>query len=122
MHELSIAEAILKTVQSATLPYPGARLTRLVLCIGEHAGIDRRSLSFALEAIAPDTVLNGAEIAMISTAGKAVCGACGALQDVEEEVAEDSLPCCSACAAALTRMNSTDMYIQELEIDTVEEA
>ena len=77
MHEMSLAGGILKVVDDAAEREPFARVQRLTLSAGALAGVEVRSLRFALEAIAPGTRLDGAQIVIDEPPGQAWCMACG---------------------------------------------
>jgi len=62
MHELAFAQQILEAVESAAADYPDARVTRVKLKADEYMAIEPASLRFALESIAHDTVMAGAEV------------------------------------------------------------
>lgn len=76
MHEASLAGGVLQLVEDAARREGFARVTRLRLEVGELAGIELRALRFALEAIAPGTLLHGATFDFESSAGQAWCMAC----------------------------------------------
>lgn len=55
MHELSIASAILDTLEAELAKRPGARFTKVGLKIGELSGIDPESLEFGFGALVKDS-------------------------------------------------------------------
>jgi hydrogenase nickel incorporation protein HypA/HybF len=73
MHEMSLAGGILKVVDDAASREPFARVQRLTLAAGALAGVEVRALRFALEAMAPGTRLEGAEIVIHEPPGQAWC-------------------------------------------------
>ncbi|HVX66402.1 MAG TPA: hydrogenase maturation nickel metallochaperone HypA [Bryobacteraceae bacterium] len=60
MHELGIANSVIEAVRKEAERRPGARVTRVGMCIGECAGVDRESLTFCFEALVKDTELASA--------------------------------------------------------------
>jgi Zn finger protein HypA/HybF involved in hydrogenase expression len=62
MHEVSIARALLDTVEHAAHDAGLQRVTRLNVELGEHAGVAPEALSFALELARAGTVAEGAEV------------------------------------------------------------
>ena len=62
MHELSLADEIVRLVQDAATREHFRRVATLRLEAGTHAGVEVSALRFALEAIAPGTCLEGARI------------------------------------------------------------
>ena len=92
MHELSLAGGILKLVDDAAARDPFQRVQRLTLEAGALAGVEVGSLRFALEAIAPGTRLEGAEIVIEEPPGRAWCMGCGASVIIAART--DACPCC----------------------------
>jgi len=62
MHEVSLAGGILSAVEAAARRDPFVRVSRLRLEAGKLAGVEIEALRFALEALAPGTLLAGAQI------------------------------------------------------------
>jgi len=62
MHEVSLAGGILDIVERAARTDPFRRVRQLRLAVPVRAGVDPGALEFALHAIAPGTLLEGAEI------------------------------------------------------------
>lgn len=72
MHELSLAAEILRLVQDAAAREHFSRVATLRLEAGTHAGVEVEALRFALDAVAPGTVLEGADIAIEQPPGSAL--------------------------------------------------
>jgi Zn finger protein HypA/HybF involved in hydrogenase expression len=51
MHEMGIASSILEAAATEALRYPGHRVAKVGVSIGEYAGVDTESLRFCFEAI-----------------------------------------------------------------------
>jgi hydrogenase nickel incorporation protein HypA/HybF len=62
MHEMSLARSILQLVEDAAARERFTRLKRLRPEAGALAGVEVGALRFAMQALAPGTVLAGAEI------------------------------------------------------------
>lgn len=76
MHELSLAAGILRVVEEAAGREGFARVGRLTLEVGALAGVEVAALRFALEVIAPGTVLEGADVVIDEPPGRAWCLDC----------------------------------------------
>ncbi|MDR2215600.1 MAG: hydrogenase maturation nickel metallochaperone HypA [Nevskiaceae bacterium] len=76
MHEASLAGGVLQVVEDAARREGFARLLTLRLEAGQLAGVDVRALRFALDSIAPGTVLEGARIDIDEPPGQAWCMHC----------------------------------------------
>lgn len=92
MHEMSLAGGILKVIDDAAAREPFARVQRLTLQAGALAGVEVRALRFALDAIAPGTRLQGAEIVIEEPPGQAWCLRCS--QPVTIQSRTDACPSC----------------------------
>ncbi|PXV65664.1 hydrogenase/urease nickel incorporation metallochaperone HypA [Sinimarinibacterium flocculans] len=57
MHELSLASGVLTLVDDALRGQGRVRLERVVLEVGSLAGVEIAALRFALESLAPGSVL-----------------------------------------------------------------
>jgi Zn finger protein HypA/HybF involved in hydrogenase expression len=51
MHEMGIASSVLEAVHKELHRYPGQRAVKIVLRIGEYAGVDPESLRFCFDSI-----------------------------------------------------------------------
>ena len=92
MHEASLAGGVLQLVEDTARREGFARLIELRLEAGQLAGVDVRALRFALESLAPGTLLEGAQIEIEEPAGQAWCLPCG--QTVAIAQRGDACPVC----------------------------
>jgi len=76
MHEASLAGGILKLVEDSARREGFRHVTVLRLEVGKLAGVELRALRFALEAMAPGTLLDGARLEFEEPEGQAWCLAC----------------------------------------------
>lgn len=110
MHELSLAGGILKVVEDAAAREGFVRVERLALEAGVLAGVEVRALRFALEAIAPGTLLDGARIEIHEPPGRAFCLGCG--ESVAIGARGDACPACGSYKLQPT--GGTDLKVREL--------
>jgi hydrogenase nickel incorporation protein HypA/HybF len=71
-----LAEGILQIAERAAQTERFARVATLQLEAGMLAGVDVHALRFALETLAPGTVLDGAEFQIEQPEGRAMCIDC----------------------------------------------
>ncbi|MBX3609052.1 MAG: hydrogenase maturation nickel metallochaperone HypA [Hydrogenophaga sp.] len=76
MHEASLAGGVLQLVEDAARREGFSRLLALRLQAGQLSGVDVRALRFALDALAPGTLLDGANIQIEEPPGQAWCLDC----------------------------------------------
>lgn len=92
MHEASLAGGVLQLVEDAAKRERFTRLDSLRLEAGQLSGVDARALRFALEALAPGTLLAGARIDIEEPPGQAWCMDCS--QTVSIIQRGDACPLC----------------------------
>lgn len=94
MHEASLAGGVLQLVEDAAKREGFSRLVSLRLEAGELAGVDVRALRFALESLAPGTLLAGAQIDIEAPPGQAWCLACSHTVPIAQR--GDACPLCGS--------------------------
>jgi len=110
MHEMSLAGGILRVVEDAAAREHFRRVSRLSLEAGALAGVEVHALRFALESMAPGTVLDGAAIEIDELAGRAWCMACA--ETVSIGARGDACPRCGGWQ--LTPTGGTELKVREL--------
>ncbi len=116
MHELSLAEAILNSVENEARRHRARAVSSVRLRVGRLSGVDRRSLSFCLEAISAGTVMEGARIDVGEVGPELVCGECGRFP-----VERPKALVCPKCGAPAELSPGTDLFIEEMELDGEED-
>lgn len=114
MHEMSLAGGILQVIDDAAARDPFARVQRLTLEAGALAGVEVRALRFALEAIAPGTRLDGAEIVITQPPGQAWCLRCSCSVSISSRT--DACPQCGSHqlqATGGTELKVLDLVVQD---------
>jgi hydrogenase nickel incorporation protein HypA/HybF len=110
VHELSLAGGILRMVEQARERDPFKRVTHLRLELGALSGVEADALRFALEAIAPDTCIAGANIDIAEPVAHGRCMDCGA--DIE---VRSRLDACSSCGGFQWQaISGTELRVIEL--------
>ena len=94
MHELSLAGGIVKLVEDAAARDRFTRVARLRLEAGALSGVEVRALRFALDAVAPGTCLEGAQIDIDEPPGTAWCLRCATSIEISSRT--DACPRCGA--------------------------
>lgn len=110
MHEMSLAGGVLWVVEDAAARERFTRVKRLTLEAGALAGVEVHALRFALEAMTPGTVLDGATIEIHEPPGRAWCMRCG--ETVEIASRADACPRCGTWQ--LTPTGGTELKVREL--------
>jgi hydrogenase nickel incorporation protein HypA/HybF len=110
MHEMSLAGGILRVVEDAAQRERFRRVRRLVVEAGALSGVETHALRFALESMAPGTVLDGATIEIDEPAGRAWCLRCSDSVTIASRA--DPCPRCGGWQLAPT--GGTELKVREL--------
>ncbi len=113
MHEASLAGGILKLVEDSARREGFARVTALRLEAGRLAGVEPRALRFALEALAPGTLLQGAALQIDEPAGRAWCMQCGATV----EIGQRGDPCPACGGHQLQPTGGTELRVVDMLVE-----
>ena len=111
MHEAGIAEYLIEIAEQHLQRVPLGRVRRLLVRIGEMAGVNPDSLDFAFECMAKGTELEGARLDVERVPLQLDCDACGRRTPVEDYVFR-----CGACGSETTRV-ATGRELQFVAID-----
>ena len=112
MHEMSLADGILQVVEQAALRERFRRVQRLTLAAGALAGVEVRALRFALDAVAPGSCLEGAEIVIEEPPGQAWCLRCAATVTISART--DACPRCGGYRLQAT--GGTELKVVDLMV------
>lgn len=113
MHELSLAGSVLEIVESAARREAFRRVRGLHLAVPALSGVEVDALRFALQSLAPDTLLDGAELVIDEPPAAARCLDCDAA--IEVRAHDQGCPRCgSACwqLGADNRMRVVDLLVE----------
>lgn len=92
MHEVSIAQSILKIVEDTLRNEQASKVTELVVDVGRLSGVVYDSLSFAMDLVKKGTVLEKADVILNDISALAECLDCG--RDFETEAVYQECPVC----------------------------
>ena len=112
MHELSLAGGILQVVEDAAAREAFARVLQLRLEVGKLAGVELQALRFALEAIAPGTLLAGAEVLTDEPPGRAWCMGCSTAVEIGQR--GDACPACGG--HWLTPQGGDELSVVDMQV------
>jgi len=115
MHELSIAEALVREIQKELHAHPGNRLRTAHVALGALRQVEPTTLQFCFEATVRDTPLAGAELCIEPVQAAARCRQCGLEFTVEDKWFE--CPGCAAGDAELIR--GDELLLASLDLDRI---
>ena len=84
MHEMTLAESVLQIVEDAARRDGLRRVRAVWLEIGQLSSIEPEAMRFCFDAVARDSVAEGARLEIVTTAGAAWCDACSELVALAE--------------------------------------
>lgn len=113
MHELSLAASLLESLEQASAQHHFTQVKRLFVEVGELSCVEREALRFALQSIAPNTLLEGAELTITSVAGELLCRHCGA----QYAAAQIHTPCpaCQQFGARIVAGDDTQLVAVDVD-------
>ncbi|MGG7567712.1 hydrogenase maturation nickel metallochaperone HypA [Rhodovulum sp. DZ06] len=112
MHEMSICEGILMTLEDQAKQHDFKTIRRVRLEIGRFAGVDPKALHFAWEVVMRGSPAEGSALEIIDLPGQAACFDCGEAVEIEERFA----PCPLCGGGRLSPMGGDEMRIKDLEV------
>ena len=114
MHELSLAEAINKTINGLCKRSGWTRVRRVVLKVGYMRQVDPELLSFAFNVVAGGTVSEGAELSVLELPVVFKCHACG-----ETSNPEGTTFICMNCGSAnVDLLSGMELTIESMEVES----
>lgn len=112
MHEMSLCESIVQTLeeQARVQDYQQVQVVRLE--IGALAGVEVEAMRFGFEVVTRGTLAEGAELDIIEVDGQAWCLPCGKSVSVKQRF--DACPDCGSYQLQIT--SGEELRIKELEV------
>ncbi len=108
MHELSITQSIVAICEENA---GGLAVKSVKLEIGKLSAVMPDAVRFCFDVCAAGTVVEGAELAIIETPGRAVCEACGAEFAIAAFFGQ-----CECGSRSLRIVAGEEMKVRELEV------
>ena len=114
MHEVAIVDALIQQVEEEVRRsgMPG-RVVRLDLSIGRLSGVCADALRFAVELLAPGTIVESAKVEIREPKAVCCCAACGARTEID-----DLQTNCPRCASQeITIEGGREMLLESIELE-----
>jgi len=108
VHELGIAEEVVAIVAART---GGARVTRIVLEIGQLCAVMPDAMRFCFDLVTEGTVAEGARLEIVEIPGRARCLACGA-----EVVLDRPFGRCRCGGSDLDWLAGEELRVKEVDV------
>lgn len=112
MHEMSICESLVQTVEAHARSDDFTKVLRLRLEIGCFGGVEIEALRFGFDVVTRGTCAEGAVLDIVSLPGKAWCFGCDTGFDTESRVSD-----CPVCGSGRIRVTGGDeLRIKDMEV------
>lgn len=112
MHELSLAESVIQIIEEAAVAQQFERVRVVWLEIGSMASVEPDALRFCFDAVARDTVAQGARLEIVEVPGTGTCVDCGSVHPMT-----DLFDACPACGSyAVKASGGTGLRVKELDV------
>jgi len=113
LHELSIATQIFDLVKKVMKEHSAKRVGEIRVEVGKLSCIDPASLRFCFEAVAADSELAGAHLAIVEKYPRGRCRSCGK----EYEVRIDDFRCNHCGSDDFELISGSDVLVTEVEVE-----
>jgi hydrogenase nickel incorporation protein HypA/HybF len=114
MHEMALAEGILRIIEDQAAASGFERVTRVRAEVGRLAGVEIAALRFSFDAVMNGSVADSAVLEIVETPGQGWCMDCGTT--VEISALYDACPLCGGYQVHAT--GGMEMRVLDLEVDT----
>ncbi len=113
MHEVSIAENLVRILEDEMVPYKGTRLETVKLRVGELSGVVPDALRFAFEICSRGTVAEGATLEIDEVPARGYCKSCK--REVHLDVPFLICPLCGT--ADIDVLSGRELEIENIYLD-----
>lgn len=123
MHELVMAQSVLRAVLAEAARKGARRITAIDLDIGVLEGLRRDTLTQAFEVEAAGTIARGARLRITDREAEVSCTSCGRPAKLPPPVGRDHaipLASCEVCGSDLAIRNGRGFVIRSATLDVIE--
>lgn len=113
MHEMSLAEGVLRIVENAARDQGFTRVSAVRLEIGQLSSVEPEALRFCFEAVVRGSLAEGATLEILDVPGAGWCMPCA--QTVPLAALYDSCPRCGGYQVQPTA--GTEMRVKDLTVE-----
>lgn len=112
MHELSLAEGVVRIAEDAAAGAGHAQVTAVWVEIGALSAVEPEALRFCFDAVARDTRVRGARLEIVPVPGQGWCMVCS--EAVPLAALGDACPRCGRYQ--VQPVGGTEMRVKEIEV------
>jgi len=111
MHEYSVIQSLVDSVEAHAAQHPGAIVKRLRITIGELAGVDTTLLGAAYDVFRGGTICEQATLEIVPVTARWSCKACG------REIPKGEVLRCRACDAEAKLTSGDEILLDQIELE-----
>lgn len=113
MHELSLAEDVLRIAEETARAGGFSRVRKVILEIGRLAAVDPDAMRFCFDAVVRDSLADSAVLEIVDVPGNGWCEHCAAAVPMS-----DFLEACPNCGGyPLKAIGGMDMKVMSLDVE-----
>jgi hydrogenase nickel incorporation protein HypA/HybF len=113
MHEMSLAEGVLQVIEDSAKSNGFTRVKTVWLEIGQLSGAEAEAMRFCFDAVARNTLLEGARLEIVEAEGQGWCLGCGKTVAIRQRY--EPCPLCGGYQVEPT--GGMEMRVKELEVE-----
>ncbi len=113
MHEMSLAESVLQTIEDAAQKQGFTRVRTVWLEIGQLACVEKEAMRFCFDAVMRGSIAEQARLEIVETAGRGRCVKC----QLEIPVTALYEPCPNCGSYEVRVTGGDEMRVKELEVE-----
>ncbi|HLE11159.1 MAG: hydrogenase maturation nickel metallochaperone HypA [Bdellovibrionales bacterium RIFOXYD12_FULL_39_22] len=115
MHELALAQSLIETVNDLAIREHFKKVISLTISVGKLSGVDSDSLSFCLNEVVKNSILEQAKLYFEDVPIKIRCTSCK-----KESILDEFLLDCPNChSLEVSVISGREFYIKDLEVEDV---
>jgi len=111
MHEYSVIQSLVDSVEAQVAQHPGAAVKRLRVSIGELSGVDTTLLASAYEVFRGGTICEGALLEIVPVRARWTCKNCG------REIPKGEVLRCQPCDAEAKLAGGDEIILDQVELE-----
>ena len=119
MHELSMADAMVKTIIDVAEKNDAEKILEVNIELGKLTLLNPEQLKFVLEVISKDTLLNGSKFEIEVIPIKVKCNVCNYVGSIDTDALDHFAPIikCPKCEGDVTIISGRECNIKNIKIE-----
>lgn len=111
MHEYAVVSELLASVEAEAERHGANRVHRVIVRLGELAGVQRELFATAFETFSDKTICENAELVIEPVAARWACPRCGV------HIERGAILSCTKCQVAAKLVDGAQLLLQRIEME-----